>query len=142
MFAPDHNRTAEEMRRVCRPDGRIAIACWTPAGAIGAMFERLGAISPAPPGGFQPPVLWGTEDHVRALLGDSIAFERHYVDFNEPSPESYVDFMLTSFPPLIAMRAQLGDELVRETYLDWAVDVNEADDGSLRYRGEYLVSVT
>jgi hypothetical protein len=50
--------------------------------------------------------------------------------------------MLTSFPPLIAMRAELGDELVRETYLDWAVDVNEADDGTMRYRGEYLVSVT
>jgi SAM-dependent methyltransferase len=142
MFAPDHKRTADELRRVCRPDGRIAIACWTPVGAIGAMFARLGAISPPPPEGFHPPVLWGTEEHVRELLGDSVEFERHHVEFNEPSPESYIDFMLTSFPPLIAMRAELGDELVRETYLDWAVDVNEADDGTLRYHGEYLVSVT
>jgi SAM-dependent methyltransferase len=142
MFAPDHKRTADELLRVCRPDGRIAIACWTPVGAIGEMFKRLGAISPAPPAGFQPPVLWGTEEHVRELLGDSVEFERHNVEFDEPSPESYVDFMLTSFPPLIAMRAELGDELVRETYLDWAVDVNEADDGTMRYRGEYLVSVT
>ena len=94
------------------------------------------------PEGFQPPVLWGTEEHVRELLGDSVEFERHNVGFDEPSPESYVDFMLTSFPPLIAMRAELGDELVRETYLGWAHDVNEADDGTLRYRGEYLVSVT
>ena len=76
------------------------------------------------------------------MLGDSVEFERHNVEFDEPSPESYVDFMLTSFPPLIAMRAELGDELVRETYLDWAVDVNEADDGTMRYRGEYLISVT
>jgi SAM-dependent methyltransferase len=142
MFAPDHKRTADELRRVCRPDGCIAIACWTPGGAIGEMFNRLGAISPAPPEGFQPPVLWGTEEHVRELLGDSVEFERHDVVFDEPSPESYVDFMLTSFPPLIAMRAELGDELVRQTYLDWANDVNEADDGTLRYRGEYLVSVT
>jgi len=141
MFAPDHQRTADELRRVCRPDGRIAIACWTPVGAIGEMFKRLGAISPAPPEGSQPPVLWGTEEHVRELLGDSVEFERNHVEFNEPSPESYVDFMLTSFPPLIAMRAELGDEVVRETYLDWANDVNEADDGMLRYRGEYLVSV-
>ena len=59
-----------------------------------------------------------------------------------PHREIYADFMLTSFPPLIAMRAQLGDELVRETYLEWVNDVNEADDGSLRYHGEYLVSVT
>jgi hypothetical protein len=49
--------------------------------------------------------------------------------------------MLTSFPPLIALRAEVGDQLVRETYLGWAVDVNEADDGTLRYCGEYLVSV-
>ena len=142
MFAPDHQRTADEMLRVCRPDGRVAIACWTPTGAIGEMFSRLGAISPPPPEGFQPPVLWGTEDHVRELLGDSVEFERHHVEFNEPSPESYADFMLTSFPPLIALRAELGDELVRETYIAWANEVNEADDGTLRYRGEYLVSVT
>jgi SAM-dependent methyltransferase len=141
MFAPDHKRAADELLRVCRPGGRIAIACWTPDGAIGQMFARLGAISPPPPAGFQPPVLWGTEAHVRELLGDSVEFERHDVDFDEPSPESYADFMLDSFPPLIAMRAELGDALVRQTYLDWVDEVNEADDGSLRYRGEYLVSV-
>lgn len=142
MFAPDHKRTADEMLRVCRPDGRIAIACWTPGGPIGEMFARLGAISPAPPEGFPPPVLWGTEEHVRELLGDPVEFELHNVVFDEPSPESYADFMLSSFPPLIAMRAELGDELVRRTYLDWANAVNEADDGTMRYRGEYLVSVT
>lgn len=141
MFAPDHKRTADELLRVCRPEGHIAVACWTPQGAIGEMFKRLSAISPAPPGS-QPPVLWGTEEHVRELLGDSVEFERHNVEFDEPSPKSYVDFMLASFPPLIAMRAQLGDALVRETYLGWATHVNEAADGTLRFRGEYLVAVT
>ena len=66
------------------------------------MFQRLGEISPPPPEGFQSPVLWGTEEHVRELLGDAVEFERHTVVFDEPSPESYADFMLTSFPPLIA----------------------------------------
>ena len=142
MFAPDHRRTADELRRVCRKDGRIAVACWTPEGNIGAMFQALGGISPPPPEGFESPLLWGTEEHVRELLGDAVEFERHNVEFDEPSPESYADFMLTSFPPLIAMRAEVGDELVRETYLGWVDDVNEADDGTLRYRGEYLVAVT
>jgi len=50
--------------------------------------------------------------------------------------------MLTRFPPLIAVRAQLGDELVRETYLGWVNDVNEATTGRCVTRGEYLVSVT
>ena len=142
MFAPDHKRTADELLRVCRPGGHIAVACWTPEGSVGAMFKRLGAISPPPPEGFQLPVLWGTEDHARELLGRSVEFERHNVEFDEPSPESYADFMLTSFPPLIALRAELGDELVRETFLGWASDVNDADDGTFRYRGEYLVSAT
>jgi hypothetical protein len=31
---------------------------------------------------------------------------------------------------------------VRETFLGWASDVNDADDGTFRYRGEYLVSAT
>jgi hypothetical protein len=40
------------------------------------------------------------------------------------------------------LRADVGDEIVRETYLGWVDDVNEADDGTLRYLGEYLVAVT
>ena len=141
MFAPDHRRTANEMRRLCRSGGRIAIACWTPEGNIGEMFRRLGGISPPPPDGFESPLLWGTEDHVRELLGDGAEFERHEVEWNERSPESYAHFMETSFPPLIAARAELGDELVHETFLGWVNDANEADDGSLRYRGEYLVAL-
>jgi SAM-dependent methyltransferase len=142
MFAPDHRRTADELRRVCRKDGRIAVACWTPEGTIGDMFRRLGEISAPPPEGFQSPLLWGTEEHVRELLGDAVELERHDVEFNAPSPALYAEFMLASFPPLIAMRADLGDELVRETYERWVDDVNKADDGTLRFRGEYLVAVT
>ncbi len=142
MFAPDHRRTADEMRRVCRPGGRIAIACWTPDGSIGEMFRRLGGISPPPPEGFQSPLLWGTEQHVRELLGDRVTFERHQVEWNEPSAVGYAEFMLNSFPPLIAARAQLGDEVVYETYMGWVNDANEAVDGTLRIRGEYVVSVT
>src|SRR4051794_11444380 len=65
MFAPDHRATAAELKRVCRPGGRIAIACWTAEGKIGAMFKHMSALAPPPPEGFQPPALWGTEEHVR-----------------------------------------------------------------------------
>src|SRR5688500_3929533 len=79
MFAPDQERTAAEMLRVVRPGGRIGIACWTPDGKIGAMFKTLGALNP-PPAGVQSPLLWGTEDHVRGLLGDA-EFSRHEVEW-------------------------------------------------------------
>jgi hypothetical protein len=31
--------------------------------------------------------------------------------------------------------------MLPEAYPDWVKEANEADDGALRYRGEYLVSV-
>ena len=43
----------------------------------------------------------------------------------------YGEFMLNSLPPLIAARAQLGDELVYETYMGWVNDSNEAGDWTL-----------
>jgi SAM-dependent methyltransferase len=139
MFAPDHERTAAEMLRVCRRGGRIAIACWTPEGKVGGMFKTLAAIGPPPPEGFQSPLLWGTEEHVSELLGDA-DFSRHEVEWVDSSIESYADFMENSFGPLITAREQLGDK-VHDTYLDWLRGANEADDGTMRFRGEYLVSV-
>src|SRR5688500_20146654 len=34
MFAPRHRQTAEEMARVCREGGAIALCCWTPEGTV------------------------------------------------------------------------------------------------------------
>jgi ubiquinone/menaquinone biosynthesis C-methylase UbiE len=139
MFAPDHERTADEMLRVCRPGGRIAIACWTPEGKIGEMFRTIGAVLPPPPDGFQPPVMWGTEEHVRELLGEA-RFSRHEVEWVDESVERYAQFMESSFGPLINAREVAGDA-VHDAYLGYLNDANEAGDGSMRFSGEYLVSV-
>src|SRR3954454_16735976 len=140
MFAPDHRATAAELKRVCRPGGRIAIACWTPEGKIGAMFKHMSALAPPPPENFQPPALWGTEDHVRELLGDSATFSRHDVEWRDESAEAYARFMEDSFPPLVAARKQVGDERVHETYLGFLEAANEAGDAGFSFRGEYLIS--
>ncbi|MEA2330598.1 MAG: hypothetical protein QOH58_736, partial [Thermoleophilaceae bacterium] len=139
MFAPDQERTAQELRRVCRPGGRIAIACWTPEGNIGGLFRAIAAVNPPPPG-TRSPLLWGTEEHVRSLLGHDATLERHEVEWRDTSPESYAEFMENSFGPLIAAREQAGEAL-HDTFLEFLRSVNEADDGTLRFRGEYLVAV-
>ena len=141
MFAPDHRRTAAEMRRVCRPGGVIAVACWTPEGSLGRMFRVTAELVPPPPGG-EPPILWGTEAHVRELLGDG-DFERHSVEWKDESVESYARFMLDSFGPLLNARELLGE---REAELDEAFRAfldreNLNDDGTLRFNGEYLLAV-
>jgi SAM-dependent methyltransferase len=138
MFAPDHARTAQEMLRVCRPSGRIAIACWTPEGKIGRMFRTIAEVNP-PPEGAQSPLLWGAEDHVRELLGDA-EFSRHEVVWVDSSVESYAEFMENSFGPLINAR-ELVCDAVHDAYLGYLRSANEADDGTLRFAGEYLVSV-
>jgi SAM-dependent methyltransferase len=141
MFAPDHRRTAAEMRRVCRPGGAIAVACWTPEGSIGRMFRTIAELVPPPPGG-EPPLLWGTEPHIRELLGDG-DFERHDVEWKDESVESYARFMLDSFGPLLNARELLGE---REAELDDAFRAflaaeNLNDDDTLRFNGEYLLAV-
>jgi ubiquinone/menaquinone biosynthesis C-methylase UbiE len=140
MFAPDHRRTADEMLRVCRPEGTIAVACWTPEGAIGRMFRTVAELVPPPPG--TPAILWGTEEHQRELLGDG-EFERHEIVWEDESVESYAQFMLESFGPLLNAREALAE---RERELDEAFRAflareNQNDDGTLRFAGEYLVGV-
>jgi SAM-dependent methyltransferase len=139
MFAPDHERTAAEMKRVCRGD--IAICCWTPGGAVGEMSRTVADLVPPPPGS-SPPLLWGTEEHVRELLGEG-DFERHEVEWRDSSVESYVRFMLESFGPLLDAQETLGeraDEL-REAFTRLLDAENLEDDGTLRFRGEYLLAV-
>src|SRR5579862_8375220 len=41
IFAPDPEKTAAEMARVCRPGGKIAMANWTPEGLLGKLFYIL-----------------------------------------------------------------------------------------------------
>jgi ubiquinone/menaquinone biosynthesis C-methylase UbiE len=141
MFAPDHARTAAEMKRVLRPGGAIAVACWTPEGSIGRMNRLVAELLPPPPGA-QPPLLWGTEAHVRELWGEA-EFERRAIEWTDDSVESYARFMLESFGPLLNARELLGERAgeLEEMYTEYLEQENEADDGTLRFRGDYLLSI-
>jgi SAM-dependent methyltransferase len=142
MFASDHERTAAEMRRVCRDGAVIGICCWTPDGAIGRMFGTVAQLVPPPPGGASP-LLWGTEEHVRELLGDDATFERREVEWRDPSVEGYADFMLTSFGPLLNAQEVLGERAgeLRAAFIAFLEQENLESDGTLRFGGEYLSAV-
>lgn len=68
MFTPDQARAARELLRVCRPGGRIALACWTPEGFVGEMLRTVTRHVP-PPAGLTSPTRWGTRAGINALLG-------------------------------------------------------------------------
>jgi SAM-dependent methyltransferase len=141
MFAPDHARAAAEMKRVLRPGGAIAVACWTPEGSIGRMSHTIAELVPPPPGG-QPPLLWGTEEHVRELWGEA-EFDRHEIVWTDESPESYARFMLENFGPLLNAREVLADRAgeLDQAFTEYLRRENQADDGTLRFAGQYLLAV-
>jgi SAM-dependent methyltransferase len=148
MFAPRHEQAASELTRVARPGGTVAFTAWTPGGLLGSTFRIVGSFMPAPPPELQPPVSWGSEDHVRALLADSgaeLSFELRTVTFTHDSPEGWFEYDERILGPAIMAKAALEpqgryDEL-REAMMQLYRDANEADDGSFRAKAEYLLTV-
>ena len=47
MFAPHHQDVADELVRVCRAGGKIAMLNWTPEEMIGALFRTMGPLPAA-----------------------------------------------------------------------------------------------
>jgi SAM-dependent methyltransferase len=70
MFAPRPELVAAELKRVCRPGGRIVMATWTPGGFVGDMFRAVGRHVPPPE--MPSPTLWGDEATVRERLREGI----------------------------------------------------------------------
>jgi SAM-dependent methyltransferase len=146
MFAPDHRRTAEEVARVLRPGGRMVLCNWTPDGAVGRFFAMMASHLPPPPEGFQPPPLWGTEEHVRELFAGSgidPAFERARVHWDFDSAEDGAALFIEKFGPVVMAKAALEPEgkwEAAERDIHAYFEEKAAEDGTVSYDGEYLVS--
>jgi ubiquinone/menaquinone biosynthesis C-methylase UbiE len=101
MFAPDHARSSAELRRVCRPGGRIGLASWTPEGFIGKMLRVVAKHVP-PPAGVKSPVLWGTRDYLQTLFAGASAIDHTVRDFafRYESPEHFVEVFRMFYGPV------------------------------------------
>jgi SAM-dependent methyltransferase len=145
MFAPRHGRTADEMSRVCARGGVIAICCWTPEGTVGDVFAASAAYMPPPPDYAEPPILWGTQDHVRAMFPDAkdFEFERQSATIEWESARGFAEFFFDRFGPLVTAQEMLGERFAElgEKLIAIFEERNEADDGSLEMPQEYLLSV-
>ena len=101
-------------------------------------------MSGGPPPGTKPPVLWGSEDHVRGLLGDGITelkAERRVNRQAFRSPEHYIDFFRTYFGPMKVAFDKVGAEGAPaleadiRSYLD---SINEGDQALVETEPDYL----
>ncbi|HSE72585.1 MAG TPA: methyltransferase domain-containing protein [Nocardioidaceae bacterium] len=147
MFAPNHQRTADEIVRVTRPGGTVGLVSWTPTGFIGEMFRVITSHVPAP-AGVASPMLWGIEDHLKELFGKAVAdissVER-ICTFRFTSPEEFVDFFRRWYGPTLKAFEALDDsgrDALASDLADLARrwDRNDADD-SIALPAAYLESV-
>ena len=146
MFAPRHRRPADEMARVCRDGGAVAIACWTPEGSVGDVFRASASYLPPPPDFASPPLLWGTEEHVREMFpsATSFAFERHVAPIYWDSLEGFAEVFMEKFGPMVTARQILGERFaeLRGEILDIWSRWNESRDGRFVLPQEYLLAVS
>lgn len=73
MFAPRHQRTADELARVCRRGGKISTLNWTPEGFYGKLLSTIRPYRPTLPAGAPHEVWWGSEDYVSGLFRDHVS---------------------------------------------------------------------
>jgi ubiquinone/menaquinone biosynthesis C-methylase UbiE len=111
MFAPNHDRAAAELVRVCRPGGRIGLATWTPDGFIGQMLKAVGAhVAPVP--GVASPLLWGSQSYLDELFNDEVArlvcHERTFT-WRFRSAEAFVDFFRAYYGPTLKAFEAVGE---------------------------------
>lgn len=101
MFAANQFRAADELVRVTRSGGKIALASWTPEGFLGDFFRTIGRYVP-PPAGVQSPLRWGTEAGLTELFGRRVRFlraERKDFVFRYRSTEHFLEIFKSYYGP-------------------------------------------
>jgi SAM-dependent methyltransferase len=146
MFAPDQRRTADELARVCRPGGRIALASWSPGGLASEQLEIVADFQGGPDG-LPDPTRWGTVDGLRELFGGwlaTIEARDRTAEVMYRSPEHCLQGWRRSCGPVATLLASLSPEdqaaFRRELEALWARH-NRAVDGSVVVRSTYLQAV-
>ncbi len=108
IFAPDAERAARELGRVCRSGGRLGLTTWQPNAGLHRIYATFR------PGGADPTEHWADESGLRELLGADfdVRIEERSWTLEGDSPEDVWELMTTAAPPVKAFVEKLGpDEL-------------------------------
>jgi SAM-dependent methyltransferase len=143
MFTPNQDQAAAELVRVCKPNGQIGLANWTPDGFIGQLFKTLGKYLPPPPG-TKSPLLWGTRGRLTEMFGSaaiSIRTETRNFNFRYRSAEHFLCVFKTYYGPMLKAFAALDEAkqngLKQDLYALLA-RMDKAGDGTMVVPSEYL----
>jgi ubiquinone/menaquinone biosynthesis C-methylase UbiE len=143
IFAPDPEKTAAEMVRVCRSGGKIARAVWPPQSMLGKLFLILARHSP-PGSQVDLPVSWGDQAILEKRLGpyvQGLRVKHGVVRFRSPSSGDWVRFMKAYFGPAVqALRHSPPDapQALTEKMTELIREHNRAPNGTAPGESEYL----
>ena len=148
MFAPNHQKAAAELLRVCKPGGRICLASWTPDGYSAESIRLMSRHQPPRPDAV-PPSKWGEEAYLKTLFGPAIRSIQSTPRINVMrfvSPEAQIEFFRTHFGPAIAAFQAVGPEGAKQLEADMAAlsrkyDRNKSQSGSIAIPSQYLETV-
>jgi ubiquinone/menaquinone biosynthesis C-methylase UbiE len=146
MFAPDQDKAAHELARVCRPGGSIALASWIPEAQAAELLRIVSNYATAP-AGLKPTSRWGTEQGLRELLGASVSsqrLERRTVVEYFRSIDHGVNVFRSFFGPIERTFARLDAEAQRALASDMAAlfrSHNRAGDDTLAMPFDYLEAI-
>jgi ubiquinone/menaquinone biosynthesis C-methylase UbiE len=139
MFAPDQERAASEMIRVCRRGCQVGLANWTPESFFGQLFAAMGAPHGTAPAAFD----WGTDGRLRELFGvyGRIEAVHKRVAFRYRTPMDWVDKFRASYAPATSTFAKLDapeQRALRKELLALIERFNRGKDGTMVVDAEYL----
>jgi len=142
MFAPDQDRAAAEMLRVCRSGGKIGLANWTPDSFIGQLFKTLGGYVP-PAAGLKSPALWGDRVRIHQLFAGVAQIdivERFFV-LRYRSARHWLETWRSIYGPL--QKAFDSLDALKQSALEDALmsligSMNTADDGTMVVPSKYV----
>ena len=143
MFAPFHQPVADELLRVTKTGGTIALVNWTPEGFIGHVFRTIGKYVP-PPAGVKPPSLWGSEQRLNELFGDGISeltINRRMFVFRYRSAEHWLDVFRTYYGPILKAFGALdaaGQAGLTHDLTELLQRFNQGGSATLAVPSEYL----
>lgn len=143
IFAPDQQKAADELIRVCRPGGRIGMSNWTPDGFWGQTFALVARYMPPVPG-LRPSPEWGTEARLEELFRGAITsmkIEKRSALFRFRSSAHWIEVFSAYFGPIMRTLEAL-DASRRYAFLE-ELDVilnrfNRSDDDTLVVSADYL----
>ncbi len=109
IFAPHHEAVADQLSRVTRLGGRLAMTAWIRNTEGTDPFDVFDSYAPPPPPEAADLLAWGEEEHASDLLDATfeLTVTRHISPWRSESAATMVEQAATAFGPIKTLLANL-----------------------------------